>query len=93
MNGSCKNPDGDTINVDDCEIISIYEQILKNNATTATSNERNAIIIAWCLTALSKLSIRIGSTNPVNSDNSQSAILERIKKNLKEFSTDSNIEI
>jgi hypothetical protein len=47
----------------------------------------------WCLTALPKLSIRIGSANPVNPENSQSAIITRIKKNLEEFSSNSNIEI
>lgn len=28
-NGSCKNPDGTPLIVDDFEIISIYEQVLK----------------------------------------------------------------
>ena len=69
INGSCKNPDGDAIVVDDYEIIEIYEKILKANKASSTSTDRNDIIVMWCLTALSKLSIRIGSANPVNPDN------------------------
>ena len=60
MNGSCKNPDGDPMIVDDFEIMDIYEKILKANKASSTSTDRNDIIVMWCLTALSKLSIRIG---------------------------------
>ena len=93
INGTCKNPDGDPMIVDDSEIIEIYETILKQNKASSTSTDRNDIIVMWCLTALPKLSIRIGSANPVNPENSQSAIITRIKKNLEEFSSNSNIEI
>ena len=55
VNGTCKNPDGSPLIVEDSDIIGIYEEILKNDR-----RERNDIIIMWCLTALSKLSIRIG---------------------------------
>jgi hypothetical protein len=55
VNGTCKNPDGTPLIVEDSEIIGIYEQILKEDR-----GERNDIIIMWSLTALSKLSIRIG---------------------------------
>ena len=55
VNGTCKNPDGSPLIVEDSDIIGIYEEILKNDR-----GERNDIIIMWCLTALSKLSIRIG---------------------------------
>jgi len=70
VNGSCKNPDGDPILVQDSEIIEIYEKILKANKSSALSTDRNDIIVMWCLTALSKLSIRIGQQSPVNPDNS-----------------------
>jgi hypothetical protein len=47
----------------------------------------------WTLTALSKLSIRIGQVGAMKSQNEHSQILERIKKNLKDFTTHMNIEI
>ncbi len=90
INGTCKNPDGNPIIVDDSEIIGIYEQILTYHNK---KGERSDIIIMWALTALSKLSIRIGQTNPINPDNSQTAITERIKKNLKDFTNHMNVEI
>lgn len=67
VNGTCKNPDGSPLTVEDSEIIGIYEQILKEDR-----GERNDIIIMWSLTALSKLSIRIGQSQLKlngNSDN------------------------
>lgn len=67
VNGSCKNPDGNPIIVDDSEIIDIYEHILKDHNKRG---ERSDIVIMWALTALSKLSIRIGQTNPVKPENS-----------------------
>jgi len=70
INGSCKNPDGDPIIVDDSEIIETYEKILGANKATSLTTDRNDIIVMWCLTALSKLSIRIGSVSPANPDNS-----------------------
>ena len=70
INGSCKNPDGDPIIVDDSEIIETYEKILSANKATSLTTERNDIIVMWCLTALSKLSIRIGSVSPSNPNNS-----------------------
>lgn len=70
VNGTCKNPDGDPIIVEDREIIDIYEKILLANKATAISTERNDILVQWSLTALSKLSIRIGQQNPINNENS-----------------------
>lgn len=58
VNGSCKNPDGNPIIVDDSEIVEIYEKILNEHNK---KGDRSDIIIMWSLTALSKLSIRIGS--------------------------------
>lgn len=67
VNGSCKNPDGNAIVVEDCEIINQYEKILNDHNK---KGDRSDIIIMWSLTALSKLSIRIGSTSAMNPDNS-----------------------
>jgi hypothetical protein len=57
VNGSCKNPDGNPIVVPDSEIISIMQTILKDHNKLG---ERSDIIIMWTLTAMSKLSIRVG---------------------------------
>jgi len=82
VNGSCKNPDGDPIVVEDSEIMDTYDKILKAHKASSNSTDRDDIIVMWCLTAMSKLSIRIGSRNAVNPDNSESTIMGRIKKNL-----------
>ena len=71
VNGSCKNPDGNPIIVDDSEIIEIYEKILQEHNK---KGDRSDIVIMWSLTALSKLSIRIGSQTSMNPDNASSAI-------------------
>mmetsp|Transcript_16317 Transcript_16317/g.27584 ORF Transcript_16317/g.27584 Transcript_16317/m.27584 type:complete len:117 (-) Transcript_16317:869-1219(-) len=55
--------------------------------------DRSDIVIMWALTALSKLSIRIGSNMPGKSQNSYEAIITRIRKNLRDFSTHMNVEI
>jgi len=57
VNGTCKNPDGKPIVVEDKEIIDIYDHILKSHQK---KGDRSDIIIMWCLTALSKLTIRLG---------------------------------
>ena len=67
VNGSCKNPDGSNLVVDDSEIIDVYDQILK---THSKKGDRSDIIIMWTLTALSKLSIRIGQANSIKPNNS-----------------------
>jgi len=67
VNCSCKNPDGNAIVVDDSEIIGVYENILNDHNK---KGDRSDIIIMWSLTALSKLSIRIGSTSAMNPNNS-----------------------
>ena len=90
VNGTCKNPDGNPIIVDDSEIIDIYEHILKDHNKRG---ERSDIVIMWALTALSKLSIRIGQSNPVKPENAHSKILERIKANLKNHNDHMNVEI
>ena len=91
VNGTCKNPDGSPLTVEDSVIIGIYEQILKEDR-----GERNDIIIMWSLTALSKLSIRIGQSQLKlngNSDNLFVNINQRIKKNIKAYTNHINIEI
>jgi len=90
VNGTCKNPDGNPIIVDDSEIIDIYEAILKDHNL---KGDRSDIVIMWVLTALSKLSIRIGSTNPTKEENSHAKILARIKIALKNHNNHMNIEI
>ena len=90
VNGSCKNPDGNAIVVDDSEIIGVYESILNDHNK---KGDRSDIIIMWSLTALSKLSIRIGSTSAINPNNSQKEISDRIRKNLASFKDHMNIEI
>jgi hypothetical protein len=57
VNGSCKNPDGNPIIVADHEILDMMESILKDHNK---KGERSDVIIMWTLTAISKLSIRIG---------------------------------
>ena len=57
VNGDCENRGGNTIIVDDSELIDIYEIILKNHDKRG---ERIDIVSIWALTAPSKLSTRIG---------------------------------
>ena len=90
VNGSCKNPDGNPIIVDDSEIVEIYERILNNHDK---KGERSDIIIMWSLTALSKLSIRIGSQTSMNPDNNSQSIQKRIRKSLKNYTNHLNVEI
>ena len=90
VNGSCKNSDGKPMVVDDSEIMDIYENILRDHHR---KGERSDIVIMWSLTALSKLSIRIGSQNLDKIANAHDKILERIRKNLKEFNDHMNVEI
>jgi len=63
VNGTCKNPDGNPLIVPDHKIIGVMEQILNDHNK---KGERSDIIIMWTLTAISKLSIRIGQANPMD---------------------------
>jgi len=90
VNGSCKNPDGNPIVVDDSEIIETYERILSDHNK---KGDRSDIIIMWSLTALSKLSIRIGSSTSMNPENASAAIQQRINKCLKDHTNHINVEI
>jgi len=90
VNGSCKNPDGNPIIVPDSEITGIMKKILEDHNKLG---ERSDIIIMWTLTALSKLSIRIGQQNPIDPKNSYQSIRAEIKAQLKIFENHLNIEI
>lgn len=57
VNGACKHPNGQPNVIDDKEILDMYTEVLGDEKRLG---ERCDIIIMWCLTALSKLSIRIG---------------------------------
>lgn len=57
VNGSSKDPDGNTITVDEEEIIGLLRGILEDHSK---KGERSDTIICWVLTALSKLTIRLG---------------------------------
>ena len=56
INGSAKDPDGNTIIIDEDEIIDLLKQILEDHLK---KGERSDTIICWVLTALSKLTIRL----------------------------------
>jgi len=73
VNGSCKHPNGTPNVVNDSDIIKMYETILSDEKRLG---ERADIIIMWCLTALSKLSIRIGQINPTIPENAQPIIIQ-----------------
>lgn len=90
VNGACKHPNGQPNVLDDKEILDMYTEVLSDEKRLG---ERCDIIIMWCMTALSKLSIRIGQTSAANPENSQSAIIERIKSLIVKYSQHPNIEI
>lgn len=79
VNGSAKDPDGNTIIVDEDEIIDLLRRILADHAR---KGERSDTIICWVLTALSKLSIRL-------SKNTQDSAKEMIQA----FTDHMNVEI
>ena len=68
----------------------MYEQILKSHQK---KGDRSDIIIMWCLTALSKLSIRLGQSNTAKPGCSYQEIITRIKQMLKDHQAHVNIEI
>lgn len=57
VNGSAKDPDGNAITVDENEIINLLRGILEDHAK---KGDRSDTVICWVLTALSKLTIRLG---------------------------------
>lgn len=56
INGTAKDPDGQTLVVDEEEITEILEKVLNEHSK---KGERSDTIICWVLTALSKLTIRL----------------------------------
>lgn len=56
VNGSAKDPDGNSIIVPEDEIIEVFEKVLNEHNK---KGERSDTIICWSLTALSKLTIRL----------------------------------
>lgn len=56
VNGTARDPDNNPIVVDEDEIIEVFEKILEDHNR---KGDRSDTIICWCLTALSKLTIRL----------------------------------
>jgi AP-1 complex subunit gamma-1 len=81
VNGTCKNADGSQMVVPAEQILEMYERILADYGNGKV--ERGDIIIMWSLTALSKMSIRLGN------DMLRSRIIESLKK----FEGNANVEI
>jgi hypothetical protein len=61
INGTARDPDGNTLIVNESEIIEILSKILEDHAK---KGERSDTIICWVLTALSKLTIRLKTIGP-----------------------------
>jgi hypothetical protein len=79
VNGSAKDPDGNTIIVEEDEITELMRSILADHSR---KGERSDTIICWVLTALSKLTIRL-------SKSMQSSAKEMIQQ----FADHMNVEI
>ena len=60
INGAAKDPDGNTLRVDEQEILDLLTGILDDHSR---KGERSDTIICWVLTALSKLTIRLKTAN------------------------------
>ncbi len=58
VNGQATDPDGNSIVVEEEEIIDIFEKILEDHNRKGA---RSDTVICWALTALSKLTIRLKS--------------------------------
>lgn len=56
INGTAKDPDGQTLVVDEEEITEVLQKVLSEHSK---KGERSDTIICWVLTALSKLTIRL----------------------------------
>ena len=82
VNGSCKQPDGSPMVLNDSEIIDMYERILTDYGSGKV--ERGDIIVMWSITALSKLSIRLSSWASMKS---------RTLEVLKKYKGHANVEI
>lgn len=78
VNGQAKDPDGNSIIVDEQEIIEVFEKILEEHNR---KGERSDIIICWALTALSKLTIRLKT------------IQSKVKEITEQYADHMNVEI
>ncbi len=78
VNGQAKDPDGNSIIVDEAEIIEVFEKILEDHNR---KGERSDIIIQWALTALSKLTIRLKTIQP------------KVKEITEQYTDHMNVEI
>lgn len=87
VNGTCKAADGSPMVLSDGEILSIYERVLTDYSNPKA--ERGEIIIMWSLTALSKLSIRLGQAGRGD----WGEVSTRILNNLKKYQGHPNVEI
>jgi len=56
VNGTAKNPEGESIVIPHDEIIDLYQEVLEENTK---KGGRSDVVICWSLTGLSKLSIRL----------------------------------
>ena len=79
VNGSAKDPDGNTITVDESEIINLLRGILNDHEK---KGDRSDTIICWVLTALSKLTIRLGK-----------GMTSAAKEMIQQFNDHMNVEI
>jgi AP-1 complex subunit gamma-1 len=78
VNGTAKDPDGQTLIVDEAEITGVLESILDDHQR---KGDRSDTIICWVLTALSKLTIRLKTIGP------------KAKELIKKFTDHMNVEI
>ena len=78
INGKARDPDGNSIVVDENEILDVYENILSDHNK---KGERSDTVICWVLTALSKLTIRLRN------------ISKRVQGIIEQYNDHMNVEI
>ena len=78
VNGSARDPDGNSIVVAEEDIIDVYEKVLEEHNR---KGERSDTIICWALTALSKLTIRLRNVQP------------KVQEIIEQYNDHMNVEI
>ena len=78
VDGTAKGPDGANITVSEDEIIEVYELVLDEHDR---KGKRSDVIIAWALTALSKLTIRLTNS------------MEKVREIVNAYTDHANVEI
>lgn len=78
INGTAKDPDGQTLIVDEEEITEVLDKVLQDHNK---KGDRSDTIICWVLTALSKLNIRLKTIAP------------KARDLIKQFADHMNVEI